>query len=168
MTDLDRPALRLVDGGAPEDAVLRRRKFEEAHPEAVILPPAAGRWRVVLPAGLIRGDGTRTTLGSWDLAGLMDQLDAIYPRVTVRADRFARRLLRRRRAEGGRASMAGRGRKCPLALRVPWSAGTVSPRPCRARTGADPDIQPREGPCPARPGRRPPVTRGETCRAAAR
>jgi len=24
------------------------------------------------------GDGTRTTLGAWDLGGLMDQLDAIY------------------------------------------------------------------------------------------
>ena len=44
-----------------------------------ILPPAAGRWRVVLPAGMIPGDGTQTTLGSWDLADLMDQLDAIFP-----------------------------------------------------------------------------------------
>jgi hypothetical protein len=45
----------------------------------VILPPAAGRWRAVVPPGLIPGDGTQTTLGAWDLAGLMDQLDAIYP-----------------------------------------------------------------------------------------
>jgi hypothetical protein len=36
--------------------------------------PARGR-----PAGLIPGDGTSTTLGSWGLDGLMDQLDAIYP-----------------------------------------------------------------------------------------
>lgn len=35
--------------------------------------------RAVVPPGLIPGDGTRTTLGSWDLGGLMDQLDAIYP-----------------------------------------------------------------------------------------
>ncbi len=38
-----------------------------------------GRWRAVVPPGLIPGDGTRTTLGAWDLGGLMDQLDAIYP-----------------------------------------------------------------------------------------
>jgi hypothetical protein len=28
---------------------------------------------------MIPGDGTQTTLGSWDLADLMDQLDAIFP-----------------------------------------------------------------------------------------
>ena len=78
MTGPDRPGLRVVGGGA-EDPVIRRRQFEQAHPEAVILPPAAGRWRAVVPAGLIPdGDGTRTTLGAWDLGGLMDQLDAIY------------------------------------------------------------------------------------------
>ena len=60
--------------------MVRRRRFEQAHPEAVILPPCAGRWRAVVPPGLIPdGDGTRTTLGAWDLAGLMDQLDEIYP-----------------------------------------------------------------------------------------
>ncbi len=80
MTDGSRPDLRVIDGGAPEDPVVRRRRFEEAHPEAVILPPCAGRWRAVVPPGLIPyGDGTRTTLGSWDLEGLMDQLDQIYP-----------------------------------------------------------------------------------------
>ena len=47
-------------------------------PEAVILPPSAGRWRAIVPPGLIPGDGTRTTLGAWDLGDLMDQLDAIY------------------------------------------------------------------------------------------
>ena len=74
-----RPSLRVVAGTGPEDAVVRRRRFEEAHPEAVILPPCAGRWRAVVPPGLIPGDGTRTTLGSWDLEGLMNQLDEIYP-----------------------------------------------------------------------------------------
>jgi hypothetical protein len=77
MTGTDRPDLRAVDGG-DVDSVIRRRRFEEAHPEAVILPPCAGRWRAVIPAGLIPGDGTRTTLGAWDLTDLMDQLDAIY------------------------------------------------------------------------------------------
>ena len=78
MTGMDRPDLRAVDSGR-EDSVVRRRRFEEAHPEAVILPPCAGRWRAVIPAGLIPGDCTRTTLGAWDLTDLMDQLDAIYP-----------------------------------------------------------------------------------------
>ena len=77
MTRNDRPVLRTMDGDL-EDSVIRRRRFEEAHPEAVILPPCAGRWRAVIPAGLISGDGTRTTLGAWDLTDLMDQLDAIY------------------------------------------------------------------------------------------
>jgi len=77
MTGMDRSGLRAVDGGR-EDSVVRRRRFEEAHPEAVILPPCPGRWRAVIPAGLIPGDGTRTTLGAWDLTDLMDQLDAIY------------------------------------------------------------------------------------------
>jgi hypothetical protein len=77
MTGTDRPDLRAVDGGR-EDSVVRRQRFEEAHPEAVILPPCAGRWRAVIPTGLIPGDGTRTTLGAWDLTDLMDQLDTIY------------------------------------------------------------------------------------------
>ena len=74
-----RPPLRVVDGGAPEDPVVRRRRFEHAHPEAVILPPSAGRWRAVVPAGKVPGEPARTTLQAWELADLMDQLDAIYP-----------------------------------------------------------------------------------------
>ena len=73
----DRPELRVVDGWA--DPVLRRQRFELAHPDAVILAPSAGRWRAIVPPGLIPGDGTRTTLGAWNLGDLMDQLDAIYP-----------------------------------------------------------------------------------------
>ena len=79
MTDLNgkRTALHVV-GGTHEDAVARRHTFEAAHPESVILAPAAGRWRAVVPPGLLPGDGTRTTLGAYDLGSLMDQLDAIY------------------------------------------------------------------------------------------
>jgi len=77
MTEQDRPNLRVVVGR--EDSVVRRRRFEEAHPEPAALPRCAGRWRAVIPAGLIPGDGTRTTLGAWDLADLMDQLETIYP-----------------------------------------------------------------------------------------
>ena len=75
---MTRPPLCVIDGTGPDDPVSRRQRFEQAHPEAVILPPAAGRWRAVVPPGLISGDGTRTTLGAWDLGELMDQLDAIY------------------------------------------------------------------------------------------
>lgn len=78
MAETTRPALRVVDGNAPEDSVVRKQRFEQAHPEAVIFPPSAGRWRAVVPPGLIPGDGTSTTIGAWDLTGLMDQLDAIY------------------------------------------------------------------------------------------
>jgi hypothetical protein len=79
VTAQDRPDLRLVSGSAPEDPVIRRQRFEQTHPETVILPPSAGRWRAVVPAGLIPGDDTRTTLGAWDLCDLMDQLDQLYP-----------------------------------------------------------------------------------------
>jgi hypothetical protein len=65
-----RPVLRVIRGeGEPEDSVVRRQRFEQAHPGAVILPPSAGRWRAV---------ANGQTIGSWDLDGLMDQLDAIY------------------------------------------------------------------------------------------
>ncbi len=73
----DRPELRRVDGH--EDSVVRRQRFEQTHPEAVILPPSAGCWRAIVPPGLIPGVCTRTTLRAWDLGDLMDQLDAIYP-----------------------------------------------------------------------------------------
>ena len=73
----DRPDLHVVEGR--EDPVLRRQRFELAHPDAVILAPSAGRWRAIVPPGLIPDDGSRTTLGAWNLGDLMDQLDAIYP-----------------------------------------------------------------------------------------
>jgi hypothetical protein len=46
VTESDRPALRVVDGSTPEDPVIRRQRFEEAHPEAVILPPAGADQRM--------------------------------------------------------------------------------------------------------------------------
>jgi hypothetical protein len=58
VTGEDRPALRAVGGGR-EDPVIRRRRFEAAHPEAVILPPAAGRCRAVVPAGMPSARGRR-------------------------------------------------------------------------------------------------------------
>ena len=76
---MTRPPLHAVPGPGYVDPVVRRQRFEQAHPEAVILPPAAGRWRAVVPPGLISGDSTRTTLGAWDLEALMDQLEEICP-----------------------------------------------------------------------------------------
>jgi hypothetical protein len=73
------PHLRLVSVPDPLD---RRASFEAAHPDVTIVPPGNrlnGRWRAVVPAGMIPGDPTATTLGSWQLSGLMDQLDEIYP-----------------------------------------------------------------------------------------
>jgi hypothetical protein len=60
--------------GGTEDSVVRRQRFERAHPGAVILPPSAGRWRAV-------ADGR--TLGAWDLGGLIDQLYGDCPDIGV-------------------------------------------------------------------------------------
>ena len=76
MTNQDRLALRVVDG--QEDSVVRRQRFEREHPEAVILPPCAGRWRAVAEG---------RTFGAWNLGGLMDQLDAFYPLDSERRSR---------------------------------------------------------------------------------
>jgi hypothetical protein len=65
---MSRPELRVITGQV--DPVVRRRKFEEEHPEAVILPPSAGQWRAVASGRMF---------GSDDLGGLMDQLDEAYP-----------------------------------------------------------------------------------------
>ena len=66
---------------AERDALTRRREFEAAHPEVTVVPPGVAweRWRAVVPAGTIPSDPTATTLGSYALAGLMDQLDELYP-----------------------------------------------------------------------------------------
>jgi hypothetical protein len=63
------------------DAVPRWRLFELAHPEVTIVPPATpnDRWRAIVPLGSVPGQPDATTIGGWMLAGLMDQLDEIYP-----------------------------------------------------------------------------------------
>ena len=63
------------------DSFARRRRFEAAHPEVTIVVPGTptGRWRAVVPPGMIPGDRTRTTLGAWNLEELMDQLEEIWP-----------------------------------------------------------------------------------------
>ena len=76
----DRPDLHLVVAGRP-DALARRRLFEAAHPDVTIVPPArtSDRWRAIVPLGMIPGRPDETTIGSYGLGGLMDQLDVIYP-----------------------------------------------------------------------------------------
>jgi hypothetical protein len=63
-----RPLLRLVDGGL-DDAVVRRKRFEEAHPEIVITSPQtqASLWRA-------RRDGNTLASGYY-LGALLDSLD---------------------------------------------------------------------------------------------
>ncbi len=75
----DRRHLAVV-GGQP-GAVARKIVFERAHPEVAILPPVGlnDRWRAIVPPGKIPGKPTETTLGSYGLGGLMDQLDECYP-----------------------------------------------------------------------------------------
>jgi hypothetical protein len=76
----DRPRLVLV-GGGKLDAVERRHLFERAYPEVSFVPPATvnDRWRAIVPLGKIPGHPDETTIGSYELAGLMNQLDEIYP-----------------------------------------------------------------------------------------
>jgi len=75
-----RPDLILV-GGGQADAVKRRQLFEKAHPDVTIVPPAttSDRWRAIVPLGSVPGQPDTTTIGSYGLAGLMDQLDEIWP-----------------------------------------------------------------------------------------
>ncbi len=63
------------------DPIERRRLFEQAHPEVTIVPPGTlnDPWRAILRPGTILYDPTATTLSSWQLSGLMDQLEDILP-----------------------------------------------------------------------------------------
>jgi hypothetical protein len=89
----DRSHLILV-GGGKLDAVERRHLLERAHPEVTFVPPATvnDHWRAIVPLGKIPGHPDETTIGSYELAGLMDQLEEIWPpRAPGRQHRLARR-----------------------------------------------------------------------------
>jgi hypothetical protein len=75
----DRPHLTVVGGKL--GGVARRILFERAHPEVAIVVPVGlnDRWRAIVPLGKIPGRPDETTIGSYGLGGLMDQLDEIYP-----------------------------------------------------------------------------------------
>jgi len=69
-----------VVGSGPDDPIERRRRFEVARPEVTILPPATlnDRWRAIVPMGVIPAAPEGTTIDAWQLADLMDQVDAIF------------------------------------------------------------------------------------------
>jgi hypothetical protein len=75
----DRPHLTVV--GRQPGGVARRILFQRAHPEVIFVVPARlnDRWRAIVPLGKISGRPDETTIGSYDLGGLMDQLDECYP-----------------------------------------------------------------------------------------
>jgi hypothetical protein len=60
--------------------VVRRIRFQRDHPEVTFVPPGTllDSWRAIVSPGTIPGDPTATTLGSYELAGLMDQLDSLF------------------------------------------------------------------------------------------
>jgi hypothetical protein len=78
------PGGRLVDGGGGPGQQFRLvetagvGRDDVGHRDLAGVPVGATDPARSSP-GLIPGDGTQTTLGAWDLAALMDQLDAIYP-----------------------------------------------------------------------------------------
>ena len=62
-----RPQLRIV-GGGPDDTVVRRKRFEDAHPEIVITPPKT-------QASMWTADRDGKTLASgYHLGALLDTL----------------------------------------------------------------------------------------------
>jgi hypothetical protein len=60
--------------------VVRLAGFQRDHAEVTIIPPATplGRWLAVFPPRDTGGHEYRTTARSWDLGGLMDQLDDVF------------------------------------------------------------------------------------------
>jgi hypothetical protein len=65
--------------GDVEDCVGRRRRFEVRETGVTILTPERpdGRWRAIIPLGMLPADGT--TLCAASLCALMDKLDLLYP-----------------------------------------------------------------------------------------
>jgi hypothetical protein len=62
--------------------VARLHRFQGEHPEVTFTAPhmgGRGRYIAVVPAGSVPGDPREITTGSLDLAGLMDQLEEIWP-----------------------------------------------------------------------------------------
>jgi hypothetical protein len=80
----DHGGLRIIDGrlSPRDDPMARLHRFQGEHPEVTFTAPhmgGRGRYIAVVPAGSVPGDPREITKGSLDLAGLMDQLEEIYP-----------------------------------------------------------------------------------------
>jgi hypothetical protein len=75
--------LRVIGGLPPrDDPVARLHRFQGEHPEVGFTAPhmgGRGRYIAVAPPGSVPGDPREITVNSLDLAGLMDQLEEIYP-----------------------------------------------------------------------------------------
>lgn len=67
--------------GSSTDPLVRRKRFETAHPEVTILPPATlnSRWLAVVPPGSVPDEPMRTTLSGWQLEELLAQLEQLWP-----------------------------------------------------------------------------------------
>lgn len=65
------PRLRIIDGSGPDDAVVRRRRFEAAYPDVTITPPEthASMW-------IARQDG-KILARDYQLGGLLDALESL-------------------------------------------------------------------------------------------
>jgi len=65
-----RPGLRAVDGGDPDEPLVRRARFEAAHPDITIMPPEthASPWTA--------WQGGQKIASAWMLGGLLDALEA--------------------------------------------------------------------------------------------
>ena len=60
----------------PEDQVVRRRRFEEAHPGIVIREPSYSSGRQDWTAHR-EGDSTRPITSAWELKELLDELEVL-------------------------------------------------------------------------------------------
>jgi len=74
----------VIDGGLSprRDSVARLHRFQGEHPEVQFIAPhmgGHGRFVAHVPAGTIPGEPREVTFHSLDLAGLMDQLDEVFP-----------------------------------------------------------------------------------------
>ena len=72
----------------------RLHRFQGEHPEVGFTAPhmgGQGRYIAVAPPGSVPGDPREITVNSLDLAGLMDQLEEIYPPDGTAVQRDARR-----------------------------------------------------------------------------
>jgi len=74
-------AMRPGAATAWADAVPRWKRFQKAHPDVTILPPAAGgyRWLALIDDFLEAGKRWSITVTRYELADLLDALEKLFP-----------------------------------------------------------------------------------------